>query len=200
MVEEENFNFRFIQTPGEKNALGKVRISFDSQFDIYLHDTPYKKLFEKERRDLSSGCIRLEDAKLLVKTIPLKDGYHESKIDDLYHNKETVRVNVKSSFMVFILYLTALVKIATSGGVRLLAAAPTRSLYFYNINTGEYFREVYWEDGSYVLQALNKINYILRDFRTGEVRPIDLRLLDLLYVIKSLLGTEKPFLMFLFMS
>lgn len=83
--------------------------------------------------------------------------------------------------------------LAVSGWVKLLAAAPARSLYFYNTHTGEYLKEVYWEDGSYVPQALGRINHILRDFRTGEVRQIDLRLLDLLYVIKSQLGTEKPF-------
>lgn len=109
-VNEKNFNYRLVQVPGEKNALGKVKIDFDSPFDIYLHDTPYRELFEKERRDLSSGCIRLEDGKLLAKTILMKDGHHESNIETLYQNKKTVQVGVKSNFMVYILYLTAVVK------------------------------------------------------------------------------------------
>lgn len=68
-----------------------------------------------------------------------------------------------------------------------------RGLYFYNTHTGEYLKETYWENGVYIPQALSRINYILRDFRSGEVRQIDTNLLDLLYVIKSQLGTEKPF-------
>lgn len=76
---------------------------------------------------------------------------------------------------------------------RALANIPQRTLYFYNTHTGEYLKEVYWENGVYIPQALNRINYILRDFRSGEVKQIDIKLLDILYVIKAQLGTEKPF-------
>lgn len=68
----------------------------------------------------------------------------------------------------------------------------SRTLYFYNIHTGEFLKETYWEDGNYISSDLTKINYILRDFRNNEIKPIDINLIDLLYIIKSQLDFNKP--------
>jgi murein L,D-transpeptidase YcbB/YkuD len=53
---------RVRQLPGGGNSMGKMKFRFPSGEDIYLHDTPSKALFAKERRTLSNGCVRLEDA------------------------------------------------------------------------------------------------------------------------------------------
>ena len=53
---------RVRQLPGPQNSMGKLKFSFANGEDIYLHDTPSKALFAKARRDLSNGCVRLEDA------------------------------------------------------------------------------------------------------------------------------------------
>jgi uncharacterized protein YcbK (DUF882 family) len=68
-----------------------------------------------------------------------------------------------------------------------------RSLSLYNPNTKESLDAIYWSDGSYVERALSGINYIMRDRWTGEVKPIDTRLLDLLYAIRIELKIQKPF-------
>jgi murein L,D-transpeptidase YcbB/YkuD len=47
------------QRPGSKNALGFIKFSFDNPYHIYLHDTPNKNLFQKNKRSLSHGCMRL---------------------------------------------------------------------------------------------------------------------------------------------
>ncbi len=47
------------QPPGAGNALGKVKFLFPNQFDIYLHDTPSKSLFDKISRAFSHGCVRV---------------------------------------------------------------------------------------------------------------------------------------------
>jgi uncharacterized protein YcbK (DUF882 family) len=65
-----------------------------------------------------------------------------------------------------------------------------KSLSFYNLHTGERLKAVYWSEGLYVLEALSDINQILRDFRTGEVKPIDTSLLNLLHSIHSFLGSR----------
>ena len=55
------FPFNLVQPPGPRNALGTVKFMFPNPYAIYLHDTPDKHLFDRERRTYSSGCIRLND-------------------------------------------------------------------------------------------------------------------------------------------
>ena len=71
---------------------------------------------------------------------------------------------------------------------------PDRSLALFNVHTGEKNKVVYWSDGKYVGSGLNEINWILRDFRTGEIKAIDPRLLNILYLLTRTLETEKPVL------
>jgi uncharacterized protein YcbK (DUF882 family) len=71
--------------------------------------------------------------------------------------------------------------------------APERSLSLYNPNTRESLHTTYWSNGRYLQKALGDINHILRDRRTGEIKQINTRLLDLLYAIGTELKTQKPF-------
>ena len=68
-----------------------------------------------------------------------------------------------------------------------------RALSFYNTHTGENVRAIYWNQGTYVPQALSDINYVLRDYRTGEVKEIDTDLLDLLFDLHQKLESKSPF-------
>jgi uncharacterized protein YcbK (DUF882 family) len=68
-----------------------------------------------------------------------------------------------------------------------------RSLKFYNLHTGESLAATYWQDGHYIPDELDRVNYILRDFRANEIKPIDPALLDLLTRIQYQLGTNQPF-------
>lgn len=109
-VDESNFRFKFIQQPGDKNFLGKVKIEFDNPFDIYLHDTPYKELFNKKQRAFSSGCVRLEDAQLLTKAILSEDGYNQDTVETFFKEEKNRVIRIKSNFMLYIFYHTAIVK------------------------------------------------------------------------------------------
>ena len=51
------------QDPGPLNSMGNLKFPFDNPEGIYLHDTPSKDLFAKDIRNLSNGCVRLEDAR-----------------------------------------------------------------------------------------------------------------------------------------
>lgn len=73
------------------------------------------------------------------------------------------------------------------------AAPSARALSFYHLHTGEALKADYWVDGRPVAGALAEINRLLRDFRTSEIRPIDVRLLDLLHRVQTRLGTNEPF-------
>jgi len=68
-----------------------------------------------------------------------------------------------------------------------------RFLSFYNTQTDESLERVYWVRGAYVRRALDEINHILRDHRTGEIKPIDPRLLDLLCAMHTKLRACSPF-------
>jgi uncharacterized protein YcbK (DUF882 family) len=69
----------------------------------------------------------------------------------------------------------------------------SRSLGFFNTHTAESLRVCYFKDGVYQPKALEKINYVLRDFRTEEIMPIDPHLLDVLYTAQKRLGSSEPF-------
>ncbi len=54
------FPYTLRQSPGARNALGRIKIIFPNPYSVYMHDTPHKELFASEDRTFSSGCIRLE--------------------------------------------------------------------------------------------------------------------------------------------
>ena len=74
---------------------------------------------------------------------------------------------------------------------RINAREGARWLNLYSLNTGERLKVAYWMDGNYINSSLEEINYILRDYRSGQIAPIDTRLLDLLYLITQLSGKEE---------
>lgn len=56
----KNFPFSIKQRPSAGNALGRVKFMFPNRFNIYLHDTPSKSLFNRDRRAFSHGCVRIQ--------------------------------------------------------------------------------------------------------------------------------------------
>jgi len=52
-------NYKFKQDPGEKNALGLLRLDMSNQYGVYMHDTPMKNLFDQRSRAFSAGCVRV---------------------------------------------------------------------------------------------------------------------------------------------
>ena len=56
---------RVRQLPGPANSMGQLKIGFPNSQDIFLHDTPVKAAFNADDRNLSHGCVRLEDAQRL---------------------------------------------------------------------------------------------------------------------------------------
>ena len=75
------------------------------------------------------------------------------------------------------------------------ADAPRR-LRFLHRHTDETVDVVYWNNGWYLPDALDEVNHILRDFRTGEVRKIDIKLLDMLSRMHAWLGAKHPYHVF----
>lgn len=94
---------------------------------------------------------------------------------------------------------------AAAGGVISVAAAPVmaattspsrldhRSLSFRHLHTGEHLSVPYLENGRYSPGALAEIDYLLRDFRTGDKIHMDIGLLEILYRLRTGLGSDQPF-------
>jgi uncharacterized protein YcbK (DUF882 family) len=91
--------------------------------------------------------------------------------------------------------LAAGAALADSAGGALAALAPAapRTVAFHNLHTGEALDAIYYEDGRYVPGALQAVNHLLRDFRTGDVHVIDPNLLDTLHALARNTGTRNPF-------
>ncbi len=78
-----NFPYDFKQPPGPKNALGEVKFMFPNRFNVYMHDTPQRTLFQREIRNYSHGCIRVHRAEefaefLLSRSIDDPQSYYHS--------------------------------------------------------------------------------------------------------------------------
>ena len=76
---------------------------------------------------------------------------------------------------------------------RTLAAMEVRPLRLHHLHTGERLSVVYYAEGGYVPESLAAIDHLLRDFRTGEVHPIDRTLLDLLFDVSLRIGRGAVF-------
>lgn len=74
------------------------------------------------------------------------------------------------------------------------ARAPVRrSLSFVHTHTGEHLSTVYFQDGEYQVGELERINQLLRDFRTGDVHSIDTGVLDILADLRMLADRDEPY-------
>jgi murein L,D-transpeptidase YcbB/YkuD len=108
-----NFPFQLRQRPGPNNALGRVKFMFPNRFDVYLHDTPSRNLFDKSERAFSHGCIRLErpiDLAVEVLGIGGVPGWDKARIDALTATHKRTVVNLAEPIPIHITYFTAWVE------------------------------------------------------------------------------------------
>jgi len=68
-----------------------------------------------------------------------------------------------------------------------------RSLSLRNLHTGEKLTRTYWVDGEYLQEPLADLNHLLRDHRTGDMHPMDPRLLDMLHRLQQKVGSRRSF-------
>jgi murein L,D-transpeptidase YcbB/YkuD len=78
--------------------------------DIYLHSTPARELFERSRRDLSHGCIRVEQPAALARfVLSGQRQWTADKIHAALQPGPTRHVDLVRSIPVVIFYATAIV-------------------------------------------------------------------------------------------
>lgn len=107
-LSRNNFPYTLRQDPGAMNALGAVKFMFPNKYNVYIHDTPSKELFNRADRAFSSGCIRLNKpmdfVEYLIKDDPKWDMDRVKKA--LEAGKEQT-ITLGKPLNVHILYLTA---------------------------------------------------------------------------------------------
>ncbi len=119
------------QKPGPKNTLGLVKFVFPNEYGVYMHDTSARWLFDRERRDLSHGCIRVEKPEDLADWVLRgQSGWSRDRVVEAMQGTESIPVKVKRPIQVVLMYATAVVM--SNGEVH-------------------FFRDIYGED-----QALEK--------------------------------------------
>jgi murein L,D-transpeptidase YcbB/YkuD len=99
--------FRLRQDTGDKNALGRVKFMFPNKYNVYIHDTPAKSLFEKDLRVYSHGCIRVQDPLTLAEVILKEEGWSRARIDQQIASGERRIVQLKRKIPVYVTYITA---------------------------------------------------------------------------------------------
>ncbi len=96
---------RFVQTPGDHNALGRVRILMQNGYNIYMHDTNHPEFFERGQRTYSSGCVRLEKPKKVASFVLRRNqDWSDSEMDALTVGHKTVEVDADTPFPAYIIY------------------------------------------------------------------------------------------------
>lgn len=110
-VTARTFNYRLRQDPGPQNFLGAAKFMFPNPYNVYLHDTPGREQFQRNVRNFSSGCIRLENPRALA--VWLLEGnraWPPERIDRAMRADTEVAVSLAEPVPVHLLYWTAFVR------------------------------------------------------------------------------------------
>ncbi len=108
--------YKIRQSSGEDNALGVIKFNFKNPFDVYLHDTNQRYLFQKSKRALSHGCVRVEKWKQLADLIARNDSINNSLATSLKYNTDSIEnwikrkqkhtINIMNPIPIYITYFT----------------------------------------------------------------------------------------------
>jgi murein L,D-transpeptidase YcbB/YkuD len=107
-LDKEHFPYWLRQEPGPKNALGRIKFLFSNPYEIYLHGTPDKHLFDRVVRTFSSGCIRVQDPVRLAAFL-LNEGTQqreEEVLANIYLGTNQ-GVTLPIAVPIYLVYLTA---------------------------------------------------------------------------------------------
>lgn len=109
-VRPAKFPYHLRQEPGPQNSLGRIKFMLPNRFDVYLHDTPARHLFERTVRTFSSGCIRLEEPIALAEALlaaNTDEDWSKTAIREVIDTGVTQTVGLVAPIPVYLLYWTA---------------------------------------------------------------------------------------------
>ena len=91
------------QLPGDKNALGRIKVLFPNKHAIYMHDTPAKSLFKRSVRAFSHGCVRVQKPRELAELVSGMDPY---EIEQVLKSGKNKQIKLKHTTPVHLAYFT----------------------------------------------------------------------------------------------
>ena len=107
-VRPQAFPYQVVQEAGPANPLGRVKFIFPNEEGVYLHDTPSKHLFGREKRTFSHGCIRIEKPLDLAAYILQQDQqWSWKKLMAEVNRGKTKQIVLREPVNVHIVYFTA---------------------------------------------------------------------------------------------
>ena len=108
-------------------------------------------------------------------------------------SKKNLLISRRSLLGVFGASLVSAAPVFTNAAGFIKGAGDIRKLKMICHKTGERIDTIYWIDGGYIPEALHEIDVLMRDWRRNEVKPIDLRTIDILAASHFMLDTAEPF-------
>ena len=108
-------------------------------------------------------------------------------------SKKNQLISRRSILKVFGASIVSAAPVFTNAAGFIKGAGDIRKLKMISHKTGERIDTIYWIDGGYIPEALHEIDVLMRDWRRNEVKPIDLRTIDILAASHSMLDTAEPF-------
>lgn len=103
----KKFPYLIRQEPGPDNALGRIKFMFANDYDVYLHDTPSKTLFDRQERAFSSGCVRIENPFQFAELLLADNSITSDDFDKIIQSKKISQISLKTPVTIMLLYATA---------------------------------------------------------------------------------------------
>ncbi len=100
--------WRFVQFPGDSNALGRIKFMFPNKYAVYLHDTDNKSLLDRRYKVYSSGCMRVEQPFELAQLVleHARKRYTQEDIERIIATNKPTTIRLKRPIPVHIVYFT----------------------------------------------------------------------------------------------
>jgi murein L,D-transpeptidase YcbB/YkuD len=107
-MNKNNFPYQIKQRQGDDNSLGVMKFNFKNKYDVYLHDTNGRWMFDKTFRALSHGCVRVKEWRKLSDFLVRKDTmkYHPDTLRAWIRRQEKHTVYGFAHVPIFIRYFT----------------------------------------------------------------------------------------------
>jgi murein L,D-transpeptidase YcbB/YkuD len=107
--------YRYSQKPGKENPLGFLKINFNSAHSVYMHDTPSDRIFGRNFRSESSGCIRVHNIENLATWLLAgQSGWDADRVAQMRESGRSLDLKLKKPVQLLFVYISAW---ATADGV-----------------------------------------------------------------------------------